>query len=37
VNYFRWEALGCAPLVLAGQEVDAARAMLSAQIRAEAA
>jgi len=28
----RWEAQGCAPLVVTGPEVEAARAMLAAQL-----
>jgi hypothetical protein len=33
MNYFAWVAQGCAPLVLAGPELDAARAVLATNAR----
>ena len=35
LNYFAWVARGCAPLVLVGPELDAARAALAARADAE--
>ena len=37
LNYFAWVARGCAPLVLVGPELDAARAGLAARADAETA
>jgi hypothetical protein len=36
VNFFAWEAKGCAKLVLSGPEVDRVRAMLAARVMAAA-